>query len=146
VLAVEDAAPFHVERDLGYLGKARGEDLGQRALDIVIVEHLGRQPERGLAAAEVYVDAVARHGHRPEDAVRVDVGIVVVNLVWSNWTVEDVQSDETERRLTVLAVLGDVDAIREAHVRLERERPEAGARSSPANAGVTDEAVEVGDV
>ena len=77
----------------------------------MIVEDLGRQPERGLAAAEVYVDAVARHGHRPEDAVRVDVGIVVVNLVWSNWTVEDVQSDETERRLIVLAVLGDVDAI-----------------------------------
>ena len=145
VLTVEDTGPLHVERDLGHLGKTRGENTGQRALQIVIVKDLCRQPERGPAAAEMYFDALPGQRQRPKDAVRVGVRIVVVNLVRSNWTLEQIESNETERRLIVLAVLCDVDAVHETHIRLERERSD-GARSGSANAIGPDEPVEVGDL
>ena len=108
VRAVEDAAPFDVEGDLRNLRKASGEDLRERALQIVIVEDPRREAEARLPGAEVYLDAFAWHGYRPEDAVRIDVRVVVVNLVRSNWTVEDVESDEPERRVVMLAVDGQV--------------------------------------
>ena len=145
MLTVEDTGPLHVERDLGHLGKTRGENTGQRALQIVIVKDLCRQPERGPAAAEMYFDALPGQRQRPKDAVRVGVRIVVVNLVRSNWTLEQIESNETERRLIVLAVLCDVDAVHETHIRLERERSD-GARSGSANAIGPDEPVEVGDL
>jgi len=81
VLAIENAAPFTVERDFRELGEAGGKVPGQRALHIVIVKGLCRQPESGSATAEVYFDAVAWHENRPEDAVRVDVRVVVMDLV-----------------------------------------------------------------
>jgi hypothetical protein len=28
------------------------------------------------------------HGHRPEDAVHIDMRVVIMNLIRSNWTVE----------------------------------------------------------
>lgn len=81
VLAIENAAPFTVERDFRQLGEAGGKVPGQRALHIVIVKGLCRQPESGSATAEVYFDAVARYENRPEDAVLVDVRVVVMDLV-----------------------------------------------------------------
>ena len=60
-----------------------------------------------------------RHRNRPEQAIRGDVRVVIMNLIRSNWTVEDVESDETERCVVMLAVDGDVFAHHEAHIRLE---------------------------
>ena len=88
--AVEDPAPFHLEVYLGYLREARRENLGQRALQIVIVRNLRPEPERRFAGAQVDFNAIARHGDCPEYSVRIDMRVVIMNLIRSNWTVEDI--------------------------------------------------------
>jgi hypothetical protein len=127
--AVEDTAPFHLEIHLGYLRKARRKNLGQRALQIVIVRNLRPEPERRFAGAQVDFNAIARHGYCPEYAVRIDMRVVVMNLIRSNWTVKDVQSDEPERALIMLAVDRDIHPIHEPHISLVRQRWEPRARA-----------------
>lgn len=144
--AVENAAPFDVEGHLCELREPGRKHSGQGAPKIVIIRNRCGEAEARLTGAEAHVDAVARDECRPENPVCVDVRVVVVNLVRSNWTVENVESDEPERRVVMLAIDRRVFADHEAHVRLIAERRQAGAGSDTANAVQTDEAVEVGDL
>jgi hypothetical protein len=146
VLVVENATPFHGERDVSQLREAGGEDLGERALQVVIVERLEGELEGSLAAAQGDGDAVVRHRNRPEQPVGCDVGVVVVNLIRSNWTVEHVKSDEPEGRVVVLPVDRDVLPYHEAHIRLEGRRREAGAHADSSDAIESHEPIEIGDL
>ena len=103
----------------------------------MIVEHGRAEPERRLAGSEIHLDTIRGYQDCPKQTVRRDVRVVVVDLLGdirrSNWTGVDVQSDEPERCVIVLAVHRDVLAHHEAHVRLEGERGEASAGPGTAN-------------
>jgi hypothetical protein len=86
--AVEDTTPFHFEVDLGDLRKAGRKNLRQRALQIVIIKNPRPKPERRSARAQMDFHTITWHGHRPEDAVHIDMRVVIMNLIRSNWTVE----------------------------------------------------------
>src|SRR5262249_29650979 len=92
------------------------------------------------------IDTVTRDRDRPEQTVRRDVRVVVVNLSGADGTGEDIESDESNGRVVVLAVHRDVLAVHESHVRLERERGQARARSDTANGVEGQEPVEVCDL
>ena len=94
----DDSAPFHVEGN----GRPDGGDrwdkrirviwiagqsqsLGDRVCDVVVIEDL--QPthlEARSPSVEVYLDGVLPHWDHPEDIVRVDVDVVVVDLFGEN--------------------------------------------------------------
>lgn len=117
---VEHATPFDGKCDRGELRKSARKYIGEPTLQVVIVEGFEAQIERRVTAAQRHRDAIVRHWNRPEQAIRGDVRVVVVNLIRSNWTVEYVESDETERRVVVFPVDGNVLADHEAHVSLKR--------------------------
>src|SRR5262249_19193000 len=126
------------------------KDLRQRALQVVIVERRRLETEQRPARAKIDVHAVARHWNRPEQSIRGDMRIVVVNLLSeigrSNWTVVDVQSDESKCGVVVFAVNSYVFADHEPHVRLERKRGEPCTAPAASNAVQPDKAVEIGDL
>ena len=93
---VEDAAPFHIERDLRALREASRKDPGERTSQIVIVRHGPGKPEGSLPGVKVHLHAVVGNRDRPKQTIRADVGVVVMNLVSPNWTIEEVQSDEAK--------------------------------------------------
>ena len=74
---------------------------------------------------EFDIHGFVRHPNHPEHVVRVDVHIVVVDLVRevgrSDRTGVDVKSNKGKRTLMVSAVRADELALAETHVRLESE-------------------------
>jgi hypothetical protein len=64
----------------------------------------------------MHFDAITRYGYRPEHAVHIDMRIVIVNLIRSNWTVEYIQSDESECAVILLTINSDIHSIHESHV------------------------------
>src|SRR5262249_962291 len=115
-------------------------------LQIVIVEYVRGQIERGARATQRDGHAVVRHRNRPEQTIRGDVRVVIVNLIRSNWTVVDVKSDESKRRMVMLAVDRDVLAHHEPHVGLKCRGGEARAHANAPDAIESDESVEVRDL
>jgi hypothetical protein len=75
---------------------------------------------------ELYFDGVVRNRDHPEDVVRVDVYIVIVDLFGeisrSGRTGIQVESNEGESALMRTAVRADELALTEAHVGLEPQR------------------------
>jgi len=143
---VDDTAPFHIERDLGGLRETNWKDLGQRTLQIVVVQNARREPERSLSRSKMHAYAVVRNRDRPKHTIRRDVGIVVVNLIGPDGTIIEVQSDEPECPIIVTSIYCDIFADHKTHVGLEGEYWKASARTEAANAIETDESIEVGDL
>jgi len=119
VRRVDNAAPFHIEADLRDLREAGRKNLGEGAFQIVIIECGCREPEGSLSGSKVHIHAVGRNKYRPKHTILVDVWIVVVNLIGSNGTIEEIQSDEPERCVVVLSVHCHVFTDHKAHVGLE---------------------------
>ena len=165
----DDSAPFHVEGngrpDGGdrwdhRIGKAQiagqSQTLSHRVREVVIIvdlqaTHLQARPP----CVEVYLDGVLPHRNHPENVVRVDVYVIVVDLFGedcrSNRTGIQVKSNEGECAHMGAAVRTDELALTEAHVRLERQRrgrTRGGICSGPAaaNVGQTNESIEVSDL
>ena len=165
----DDTAPFHVERNdrtdgsnrwderkgiVGIAGQA--QTLSQRVRKVVIIEDV--QPTHLQArscSVEVHLDGVLPYRDHPEYVVRVDVYVVVVDLLGkvsrSNRTGIQVKSNEGERAHMAAAVRADELALTEAHVRLERQRggrARGGVCSGPAatNMRQTDDPIEVSDL
>src|SRR5262249_40592284 len=119
VLVVEDTAPFDGECHAGDLRKASRKDFRQGTLQIVVVEYVRGQVERGASAAQRDGHAVVWDRDSPEQTIRRDVRVVIMSLIRSNWTVVDVKSDESERRIVVFSIDRDVLADHESHVGLK---------------------------
>jgi hypothetical protein len=84
---------------------------------------------------EVNFDRIVSHPDHPENVVRIDVHVVVVDLLGeiglSDRTGINVQSNKGERTLMFVTVRSDEPALTEAHVRLK-------SQSCPATAGSVD--------
>ena len=165
----DDSAPFHVEGNdrpdgsdrcderIGVIWIAgQSQTLSHRVREVVIIvdlqpTHLQARPP----CVEVYLNGVLPHRDHPENVVRIDVYVVVVDLFGedcrSNRTGIQVESNESECAHMVAAVRTDERALTEAHVRLERQRrgrTRGGICSGPAaaNVGQTNESIEVSDL
>ena len=108
-----------------------------------------------LAIIEIYIDCAVRYPNHPENVVRVDVHVEVVNLLGkvgrSDRTGVQVKSDKSESALVVPSIGADELALAETHVRLEgqlRRGVGESIRSGSATANVcqSDESVEIGDL
>jgi hypothetical protein len=81
--------------------------------------------EASPRAVEINVYGVVRYRDGPEDIVRVDVRVVVMNLLRedgrSDWTGEEIESNKGERAFMVATIGPDELPLIEAHVRLERQ-------------------------
>lgn len=160
----DDTVPFHVERNDradggnrcdGRIGVVRvavqSQPLGHRVGKVMVIED--SQPihsQACLPLVEVYLDGIVCHWNHPEDVVRVDVYVEIVDLFGevgrSGRTGVQVKSNKSIRALMAATVRTDELALSKAHVRLERQRRHRAAVSSgPAAANVreTHEPVEV---
>ncbi|HEX6463565.1 MAG TPA: hypothetical protein VFZ98_03905 [Vicinamibacterales bacterium] len=90
-----------------------------------------------MRVIEVHLDRIMLHRDHPEDVVRVDVRVEVVNLFRevgrSDWTGEQIESNKDERSLVPAAIRPNEHALVEAHIGRKRElrvaRSAAGART-----------------
>jgi len=123
-----DAAPLNVER-YRRRNRSDGRDaqtgkplsIGEVVQQIVSVRHGNVvHADRGEAAIEVDLNGIVPHWNHPEKTVGRDSGTVVMNLLndigRSYRTGVDVESDEHEGTMMVVAIFPNVFALHGSHV------------------------------
>jgi len=95
--------------------------IGEVVQQIVSVRHGNVvHADRGEAAIEVDLNGIVRHWNHPEKTVGRDSGTVVMNLLndigRSYRTGVDVESDEHEGTMMVVAIFANVFALHGSHV------------------------------
>ena len=111
--------------------------------------------QAGLSVIEIYLDRAVRDSNHPKHIVRVDVHVVVVNLLGKNGRSDrtgiQIKSNKSESSVMVTSIGADELALAKTHVSPERQRcrrTRGGVRSGPAAVDVcqTNVAIEIGDL
>ena len=111
--------------------------------------------QTGLRVVEINLNRVRIDADHPEHVIRVDVHVVIVDLLGeigrSSRTGEDIESNKSKRALVLAAVCANELAFAESHVCLVSQgcgNAGAGVSSGPAAADVrqTNKSVEVCDL
>jgi len=98
---------------------------------------------------------MSRHGNSPKHIIRIDVGIVIVNLVSQvsrcNWTGINVQSNKGECAPVLSSVRRNEMTLIEAHIHLEGQvcgdtRDGVGSYAATQDARDADKPAEIGNV
>jgi hypothetical protein len=166
---VEEAAPLDLERHLRPHGldgidmrvretqvARKAQSVGQGVRQVMIVEQFqSSHTEARSCAVEVNVHGIVRDWDRPEHVIRVDVRVVIMNLLGevgrSDWTGEQVKSNKAERALVTATVGSNERALVEAHVGLKCQglrvaRFRVGPDSAATNERAAYDPAEVGDI
>src|ERR1700676_249951 len=161
-----DTVPFHVERNGsangrdgwdGRKGKAhatrKADSVGQRVDNVMVIENSQiADAEASASCVKIHLHCIIVHADHPENVVRVDMHVEVVNLLRdvgrSGRTGVEVESNKGKGAVMTAAVRTDELTLTEAHVRAESERcgdAGRGVCAGPTAADVrqTDKSVEV---
>jgi len=122
---------------------------------MVIEEIEPADTETRAGAVEVHLHGLAWDRHGPEHVIRVDMRVVIVNLLRevgrSDWTGVQVKSNERERASAVATIVPDEHSLVKSHVSLKRQvaglaRFRVEPSSAASKTGNGNEPIEVGDV